>query len=136
MAVKNMILAGAGAAGAVVAGLLGGWDTGIQSLCLFMLVDYLTGLLVAGLFLNSPKTAGGALNSWTAWQGLLRKGASLGVVMIACRLDLMLATNMIRDGTVIAYSLNELLSIVENLGLMGVPLPRQVVRAIEVLKEQ
>ncbi|MDN5308516.1 MAG: hypothetical protein PWP16_1879 [Eubacteriaceae bacterium] len=136
MAVKNMILAGAGAAGAVVAGLLGGWDTGIQSLCLFMLVDYLTGLLVAGLFLNSPKTARGALNSRTAWQGLLRKGASLGVVMIACRLDLMLATNMIRDGTVIAYSLNELLSIVENLGLMGVPLPRQVVRAIEVLKEQ
>jgi toxin secretion/phage lysis holin len=99
-------------------------------------VDYLTGLIVAGLFLNSPKTAGGALNSRTAWLGLFRKGASLGVVMIACRLDLMLATNMIRDGTVIAYSLNELLSIVENLGLMGVPLPRQVVRAIEVLKEQ
>lgn len=133
---KVAILTVAGAVGAVVASLLGGWDAGIQSLCLFMLVDYLTGLLVAGLFLNSPKTARGALNSRTAWQGLLRKGASLGVVMIACRLDLMLATNMIRDGTVIAYSLNELLSIVENLGLMGVPLPRQVVRAIEVLKEQ
>jgi toxin secretion/phage lysis holin len=133
---KVAILTVAGAVGAVVASLLGGWDAGIQSLCLFMLVDYLTGLIVAGLFLNSPKTAGGALNSRTAWLGLFRKGASLGVVMIACRLDLMLATNMIRDGTVIAYSLNELLSIVENLGLMGVPLPRQVVRAIEVLKEQ
>lgn len=133
---KVTILTGVGAVGAAVAGLLGGWNTGIQSLCLFMLVDYLTGLMVAGVFLNSPKTARGALNSRTAWQGLLRKGASLGVVMIACRLDLMLETSLIRDGTVIAYSLNELLSIVENMGLMGVPLPRQIVRAIEVLKEQ
>ncbi|MGD9475364.1 MAG: holin family protein [Eubacteriaceae bacterium] len=133
---KVAILTAAGAVGAVVAGLLGGWDAGIQSLCLFMLVDYLTGLIVAGVFLSSPKTSRGALESRTAWLGLLRKGASLGVVMIACRLDLMFATNMIRDGTVIAYSLNELLSIVENLGLMGVPLPRQVKRAIEVLKEQ
>lgn len=120
--------------GACVAELLGGWDAGIQSLFLFMAIDYLTGLIVAGVFKKSRKTEQGALESLAAWKGLLCKGASLGVVLIACRLDLMLGATFIRDATVIAYCGNELLSITENIGLMGVPLPRTIQSAIEALK--
>jgi toxin secretion/phage lysis holin len=119
---------------AAIASLLGGWDAGIQSLLLFMAIDYGTGLMVAGIFKASPKTAKGALESRIAVKGLLRKGASLGVILIACRLDLILGTTMVRDAAVIAYCGSELLSITENLGLMGVPLPRVVTNAIETLK--
>lgn len=119
-----------------LADALGGWDAGLQSLLLFMGIDYMTGLMVAGVFKNSRKTAGGALESRTAWKGLLRKGASLGVVLIACRLDLLLGSAIIRDATVIAYCGNELLSITENIGLMGVPLPKPITSAIEALKSK
>ena len=117
-----------------MAELLGGWDTGLQSLLLFMAIDYITGLIVAGVFKKSRKTELGALESLAAWQGLLRKGASLLVVLIACRLDQMLAMTIVRDTTVIAYCGNELLSITENIGLMGVPLPKVVTDALEALK--
>ena len=120
--------------GAFISDLLGGWDTGLQSLLIFMAIDYLTGLIVAGVFKNSKKTEQGALESHAAWKGLLRKGTSLAVVLIACRLDILLQTTIIRDATVIAYVANELLSITENIGLMGVPLPKMITNAIEVLK--
>lgn len=119
-----------------LADAMGGWDAGLQSLLLFMAIDYASGLMVAGVFKNSPKTVMGALESRVAWKGLLRKGASLGVVLIACRLDLLLGSTIIRDATVIATCGNELLSITENIGLMGVPLPKPIIRAMEALKDQ
>lgn len=71
-----------------------------------------------------------------AFKGLLRKGASLVVILIACRLNRLLGTTMIRDAAVIAYCASELLSITENIGLMGVPLPQAVTNAIETLKRK
>lgn len=132
---KLTTLTALGLLGGVIAGLLGGWDAGLQSLFIFMVIDYVTGLLVAGVFKQSCKTAKGALESRAAWKGLLRKGASLGVVLIACRLDLLLGATFIRDATIIAYCVNELLSITENIGLMGVPLPKVVTQALEALRE-
>lgn len=129
-----MLLTGVALSGAFISDLLGGWDTGLQSLLIFMAIDYLTGLIVAGVFKNSKKTEQGALESHAAWKGLLRKGTSLAVVLIACRLDILLQTTIIRDATVIAYVATELLSITENIGLMGVPLPKIITNAIEVLK--
>ncbi|MGV8907116.1 MAG: phage holin family protein [Acetobacterium sp.] len=125
-----------GMAGGCIAELLGGWDAGLQSLFIFMIIDYGSGLIVAGVFKKSLKTSQGALESLAAWKGLLRKGASLGVVLIACRLDLLLGSTFIRDATVIAYCGNELLSITENIGLMGVPLPKAITHALEALKEK
>lgn len=101
-----------------------------------MAIDYLTGLIVAGVFKKSRKSQKGALESLAAWKGLLRKGASLGVVLIACRLDLLLGSTIIRDATVIAYCCNELLSITENIGLMGVPLPKVITNALEALQQK
>ena len=135
-ALKLAALSAVSVIGATIASLLGGWDAGIQSLLLFMAIDYSTGLIVAGVFKASHKTEQGALESRAAFKGLLRKGASLGVILIACRLDLLLGTTMIRDAAVIAYCASELLSITENIGLMGVPLPKAVTNAIEILKRK
>lgn len=130
---KLTALLALGLLGSGIAELLGGWDAGLQSLFLFMAIDYITGLIVAGVFKKSRKSQQGALESRAAWKGLLRKGTSLGVVLIACRLDLLLGSTIIRDATVIAYCGNELLSITENIGLMGVPLPKIITEALEAL---
>ncbi|MEG0376874.1 MAG: phage holin family protein [Eubacterium sp.] len=131
-----MILGIIGAIGGTIANYFGGWDTALQTLLVFMTIDYVTGLIVAGVFKNSTKTEGGALESRAGFKGLLRKGAALLVVLIACQLDVLIGTNFVRDAVVLAYCVNETLSVVENLGLMGVPIPVAITKAIEVLKNK
>ena len=130
---KAGILTAVGAAGSIIASLFGGWDTALVTLIIFMGGDYLTGLIVAGVFHNSEKTASGTLESRAGWKGLCRKGVSLLVVLVACRLDLIMGSDFIRDAVVIAFIANETISIIENAGLMGVPIPAAITRAIDVL---
>ena len=76
------------------------------------------------------------MESRAGWKGLVRKGMTLLIVLIACRLDVMLGVNYIRDAVVIAFVVNETLSIVENAGLMGVPIPAAITKAIEMLRDK
>lgn len=133
---KDGICLALGTVGAFVSAFFGGWDAAMTTLMIFMVIDYLTGMIVAGVFHRSEKTADGTLESRAGWKGLCRKGASLLVVLIACRLDLLIGTSFIKDTVVIGFIVNETLSIVENVGLMGVPIPRVIVSAIHVLKEK
>lgn len=125
-----------GALGAWIAGWFGGWNSAMTTLALFMLADYLTGLIVAGVFKNSPKTPTGALQSKAGLIGLIKKGMILLVLLIACRLDMLLGTTIIRDATCISFILNELISITENLGLMGVWIPKPIRTAIDTLRNK
>lgn len=125
-----------GVMGSFIASLFGGWDAALVTLIIFMGIDYVTGLIVAGVFHTSEKTANGALESRAGWKGLCRKGVTLLVVLVACRLDVVMGSNFIRDAVVIAFIANETISIIENAGLMGVPIPGVVVRAIEILKKK
>ena len=59
----------------------------LQTLVIFMAIDYITGLVVAGVFHASPKTKTGALESKAGWKGLIRKGETLLIVLVACQLD-------------------------------------------------
>lgn len=126
----------AGFLGGAAAALFGGWDLGLQVLLGFMAVDYVTGLIVAGVFHSSEKSETGGLQSAAGWRGLLRKGVTLLIVYVSCQLDRLMNTSFIRDGVLIAYTANELLSIVENAGLMGVPIPGAIRRAIDILKDE
>ena len=72
--------------------LFGGWTAGMTTLVLFMCIDYLSGLIVAGVFKKSNKTESGALESKAGWKGLARKCMTLLFVLIAYRLDLLLNT--------------------------------------------
>ena len=133
---KNGICTIVGVVGSFIASLFGCWDTALVTLMIFMAVDYITGLVVAGVFHKSPKTDGGTLESRAGWKGLCRKGMTLLVVLVACRLDLIMGSNFIRDATIIAFIANETISIIENAGLMGAPIPGVLVKAIEVLKQK
>lgn len=133
---KNILCTIVGAVGSFIASLFGGWDTGIGTLVLFMCIDFASGLVVAGIFKNSTKTETGALESKAGFKGLCRKCMTLLFVLIAYRLDLAIGTNYIRDMVIIGFMANELISIVENAGLMGLPLPSILVKAIDVLKKK
>lgn len=133
---KNVICTAIGVAGSCIATLFGGWDAALTTLLIFMGVDYVTGLIVAGVFHKSQKSADGALESRAGWKGLCRKGTTLLVVLVACRLDMVTGSNFMRDATIIAFIANETLSIIENAGLMGVPIPAIVVKAIDILKQK
>ena len=130
---KDKICVAIGIAGGYIASLFGGWDAALKTLILFMAVDYVTGLMVAGIFHNSRKTKTGSLESLAGWKGLCRKGVSL---LIACRLDLIMGSSFIRDATIVAFVANETISIIENAGLMGVPIPEVITKSIEVLKNK
>ena len=78
--------------------------------------------------------ANGALESRAGWKGLIRKCMTLLAVLIGARLDILLGTAYIKDALVIAFCVNELLSIIENWGLMGLPMPKIMTEAVELLK--
>ena len=133
---KEMICTGAGLVGSFVAGLFGGWDAGLTTLVICMAIDYATGLLCAGVFHKSQKSANGALESKACFKGLVRKCVILLLVLVAHRLDLALGASYVRDGVCIAFTVSEVISIAENAGLMGVPLPAVLERALEALKDK
>lgn len=127
---------GAGVVGSFIASLFGGWDAALITLIIFMGIDYLTGLIVAGVFHKSGKTENGTLESRAGWKGLCKKGVTLLIVLVACRLDMVIGSTFIRDAVVIAFIANETISIVENAGLMGVPIPTVITKAIEILNKR
>ena len=125
-----------GMASSILACALGGWDTALKTLVCFMAVDYITGLIVAGVFKKSTKTETGALESRAGWKGLCRKGGTLLMILVAYRLDLMLGNDFIRPAAIIAFASTEAISIAENMGLMGIHIPAVISNAIDVLSKK
>lgn len=132
---KQTILTILGILGGTVASFFGGWDDAVITLIIFMAIDYISGLVVAGIFHKSKKTQSGALESRAGLKGLIRKGMMLLIVLIAYRVDITMHTTIAKDTAVIGFIANELISIVENCGLMGIPLPEKLTNAIDVLKK-
>ena len=126
--------AAAAAVGATCSFLFGGLDVLFWTLVSFMALDYLSGLVVAAVFHRSDKTASGTLSSKVCRQGLIRKGGVLMVVLVAAALDRVMGSTVIRDGAVTAFLAEESISLLENAGLMGVPIPAPLQQAIDLLK--
>ena len=132
----NVLYSLVGAIGGFVAMAFGGWSDALITLIIFMSVDYITGLAVAGIFKKSKKSENGALESRAGFKGLCRKGVALLIVLVAVRLDIIMHTSYIKDAVIIAFVANESISIIENAGLMGIPVPGIIARAIDVLRNE
>ena len=130
------VCAAVGAVGGVIARALGGWDNAVVTLIIFMVIDYAMGIIVAAVFKKSEKSENGGLSSRVCWIGLARKVMTLLFVIIANRLDVLIGTDYIRTGVIISFCASELISICENAGLMGVPLPSVITKAIDILKSK
>ena len=133
---KHFICAAGGVIGGIIATLFGGWTEGLLVLVILMAIDYFSGLVVAGVFHRSPKSANGGLESKAGLKGLMRKIFVLALVAVAHLIDRLIGTNYIRDAVVIAFCLNEVISILENAGLMGIPIPKVLQKAIDVLRDK
>ena len=134
--IKNLIIACLAAFGAWIAQALGGWDTAIIALIAVMVIDYITGVLVAVVWHNSPKTESGGASSAAGLKGLLRKLVMLLFVGMAVLLDRVTGGSYIRNTVILFFIANECLSILENGGLMGIKYPKFLKNALEVMKDQ
>ena len=117
----------AAAVGAVVGYLFGGWSELLGILLAFVILDYVTGVLAA--------SREGTLRSAVGFKRIPKKVMIFVLVAVGHLIDRAVGTNgLFRDATIFFYLANELLSIVENAGRMGLPVPEQIQQAVEVLK--
>ena len=130
---KDTICLIAGIVGGFIATLLGGWDSALATLVVFMGIDFVTGVVTAGMGKSTHRSSG-SLSSKAGWIGLAKKFCILLMVVVGVRIDILVGTNYIRDTVCISFCLNELLSIVENTTLMGIPYPPVIKKAIDVLQ--
>lgn len=105
---------------------LGGWDTTLRVLLIMAAIDYITGVIAAGY--------NGELKSKVGFKGIAKKVVLFLLVGAATQADLAIGTNSaIREATIFFFIGNELLSLLENAGRMGIPLPQSLTNAVEVL---
>jgi len=120
---KSIIAVG----GAAASYLFGGWSALLSVLLTFVVLDYVTGFLAAA--------KEGKLNSEVGLWGIAKKVAIFFVVAVAHLVDTALGdAHLFRDAAIFFYLANELLSITENTGRLGVPIPTAIQRAVEVLR--
>ena len=124
-----------GVIGSAVAAAFGGWDAAMTALMVCISVDYISGSIVALVFHKSTKSETGAYNSAYGLKGLCKKGLMLLFVLVAVQLDQLMGSAYIRDAVCIGFCSNEVLSIIENLGHAGVPMPQAIVKALEQLQK-
>lgn len=132
---KENICTAAGVIGGFFAALVGGWDSALITLIIFMAIDFTTGMIAAAMG-KSKHSKTGRLSSKAGWVGLAKKFCILLMVIVAVRMDIMIGTTYIRDATCIGFCANELLSIIENTSLMGIPYPPAIKKGIEVLQKK
>ena len=111
------------------------WDSLIVTLVIFMAIDFATGLIMASVFKISKHGKDG-LESKVCWKGLSKKGVALLICLMSAHFDQLLGTNFVHKAVAIGFIVNESISIIENAGLMGVPVPAQLKDAIAILKHK
>ena len=119
---KTIIAVGGGAASY----LFGGWSSLLEILLAFVIIDYITGFVAAGIE--------GKLASEVGLKGIAKKVFIFVMVAVAHLADQAAGTQIIRDAAIFFYLANELLSIIENSGRIGLPVPPIISHAVEILK--
>ena len=133
---KEMLCTVFACMGAALSWAFGGWDAALAALVICMAVDYISGSIVALVFHKSTKSESGSYNSIYGIKGLFKKGLMLLFVLVAVQIDTLLGVAYVRDAVCVGFCCNEILSITENLGLAGIPMPQIVVKALEQLQKK
>lgn len=108
----------------------------LKTLLLLILIDLICGLITAAVFKKSPKTDSGGLSSNEMRKGVFKKVGILIIVVVAHQIDLLLHIDYIMYAVKISLIIEEILSIVENIGLMGIPIPSVIASAIDLLNKK
>ena len=126
---ETIYTTGTAVTGAMVGYLFGGWSALLQVLLAFVVIDYLTGLLASSVE--------GKLSSKVGFKGIAKKVMIFLLVAVGHLVDKATGQGHIVADTVIFFYLgNELLSILENAGRTGLPVPDQIKNAVDILKNK
>jgi len=123
------------AIGGFIISHLGGWDKTLYALVSLMAVDYALGIMLS-LVGKSTKTENGKLSPAASAVGIVKKTAALLCVYVACILDMFVCSNFVREGVIIAFCTTEMISIIENLTRLGVPIPQIFHKILDILKNK
>lgn len=117
------------AMGGALGAVLGGWDGFLYALIVFVVVDYLTGVLVAVISHR--------LSSQVGFHGIAKKVVIFFLVAVGYVIDSLVIQNgnVIRTAVIFFYLSNEGISILENVALMGLPVPQKLRDVLEQLKD-
>ncbi|MFC5649213.1 holin family protein [Paenibacillus solisilvae] len=119
-----------GVLGSVLTFSFGMWPESLTLLLVAMGIDYITGVTAA---LSEKRGLNSGFGAW----GLAKKGIMLLVILLAHRIDMLMEiNNLAMGGAIYFYMANELISITENLGRIGIPMPDRLRQLIEVLKNK
>ena len=124
-----------GVLGSFISCVHGKCDIPLRTLILFMIIDYISGILIAVFFKKSPKSEKGTLKSDVGWKGICKKGMMLIYVFVGVHLDILMNNDYIGNTICIGFIVNELISIIEIAGIMGIPMPTVLKNIIDILNE-
>lgn len=115
--------------GGILSYLLGGWDILINTIIIFMILDYVSGMSASWLTKS--------WNSEIGYKGLLKKGMIIVMIIMSVRLDNILGDEMLfRNVVTFFYISNEGISIIENCVKLGLPIPAKIKNALAQIKEE
>ena len=106
----------------------GGWDTMLRVLVLFVAIDYVVGVTAAWFEKK--------LNSEIGARGIMKKILLFVIVGVAYQLDVATGQEIFRSLAIWFYLANEALSVIENAGRCGVPIPEFLKAALEQMKQK
>lgn len=133
---KNIVSVITGAIGSLLINLIGKPTDDLIILNVLIIIDLVVGFLISAIWQKSTKTDSGKLSSGVMFKGIIKKFFTLVIVVIAYQLDILLAMNVIRHIVIIAFVVEEILSITENIAITGIKIPTIITRALDVLEKE
>ena len=133
---KNIVSIVTGAIGSLLINLIGKPSDDLIILLVLMTIDLIVGFLISAIWQKSTKTDSGKLSSKVMFKGIVKKFFTLVIVVIAFQLDKLLTMNAIRHIVIIAFIVEEVLSITENIAITGIKIPTIITKALDVLEKE
>ena len=106
----------------------------LKILLLLMVIDLIVGFTVSAVWHKSSKTKSGKVSSKVMFKGIVKKILTLVLVVVAYQIDILLGYNVIRHVTIIAFIVEEIISIIENIAITGIKTPDIITKALDVLE--
>lgn len=133
---KSMVSIITGTIGSLLINLIGKPTDDLLILIILMIIDLIVGFLISAIWQKSSKTNSGKLSSSVMFKGIVKKFFTLVIVVIAYQLDILIAMNVIRHIVIIAFIVEEVLSITENIAITGIKIPAIITKALDVLEKE
>lgn len=134
--IKNIVSIVTGTIGSLLINLIGKPTDDLIILIVLMIIDLIVGFLISAIWQKSTKTDSGKLSSSVMFKGIVKKFFTLVIVVIAFQLDKLLVMNVIRHIVIIAFIVEEILSITENIAITGIKIPSIITKALDVLEKE